>query len=379
MKRLAVYIDGTWNIPHNNTNIWRMNLLTSLHETETTQLTFYHPGIGRDVSDRLRGAFGKGINGSVRNCYSWIMENHSPGDQIFIFGFSRGAYIARSLAGFIERCGLLRPGTPLTVQEVFERYRTIAPESKIISNPNGPAEQWPINRDTDLARHSQKVQIDFLGLWDTVRYHDIPLGSIRGLSRSQNLFHAVHPGSATRRIYQALAVDEHRFAYRHELLFPHVAGNAAGVPTVEQRWFPGDHCNVGGGHKNDTLALLSLAWMQRNAASCGLEFKEQVSLHGDEHLGPVHDSFSSFLGGTYRTLSRNKRHWRGIGTDETIRVMAPTQEMTEVIDASVFERWRDDPAYRPRNVSEWGSRRGLKVGELQGAQSAYPLGLKEAD
>ncbi|MFE6833414.1 DUF2235 domain-containing protein [Streptomyces sp. NPDC057705] len=378
MKRLAVYIDGTWNIPHSNTNIWRMNLLTALHETETTQLAFYHQGIGRDVSDRLRGAFGKGINGSVRNCYSWIMENYCPGDQLFIFGFSRGAYIARSLTGFIERCGLLRPGTPLTVPELFERYRTV-PASKSISDPEGREEQWPIHRDADLKRHSQKVQIDFLGVWDTVRYHDLPLGSVRGLSRSQNLFHAVHPGSATRRVYQALAVDEHRFAYRHELLFPHVADDAVAVPVVEQRWFPGDHSNVGGGHKNDTLALLSLAWMQESAAACGLEFKERVVLHGDEHLGPVHDSFSSFLGGAYRALPRNRRHLRDIGSAENVGSAAPAQLMSEVVDASVFDRWRQDPEYRPRNIAEWGSRGRLTVGELHGTQNAHLLGLKAGD
>ncbi|MFD9722795.1 DUF2235 domain-containing protein [Streptomyces sp. NPDC059072] len=378
MKRLAVYIDGTWNIPHSNTNIWRMNTLTALHGTETTQLAFYHQGIGRDVSDRLRGAFGKGINGSVRNCYSWIIENYCPGDQLFIFGFSRGAYIARSLTGFIERCGLLRPGTPLTVPELFERYRTVS-ASKSISDPNGSEEQWPIHRDADLKRHSQEVQIDFLGVWDTVRYHDLPLGSIRGLSRSQNLFHAVHPGSATRRIYQALAVDEHRFAYRHELLFPHVANGAVAVPVVEQRWFPGDHANVGGGHKNDTLALLSLAWMQENAAACGLEFKERVVLHGDEYLGPVHDSFSSFLGGAYRALPRNRRHWREIGSADNVGSAAPAQLMTEVVDASVFDRWREDPEYRPKNIAEWGSRRSLMVSELHGTQNAHLFGLKAGD
>ncbi|MYS44303.1 DUF2235 domain-containing protein [Streptomyces sp. SID5998] len=379
MKRLAIYIDGTWNIPHSNTNIWRMNLLTALHESDTVQLAFYHQGIGRDVSDRLRGAFGKGINGSVRNCYSWIMENHCPGDQIFIFGFSRGAYIARSLTGLIERCGLLHPGTPLTVREVFERYRTVAPASKAISDPEGLSEQWPIHRDADLKRYSQKVQIDFLGVWDTVRYHDLPLGSVRGLSRSQNLFHAVHPGSAVRRVYQALAVDENRFAYRQEPLFPHVAASAAVVPIVEQRWFPGDHSNVGGGHRNDTLALLSLAWMQKNAAACGLEFKEMIVLHGDEHLGPVYDSFGSFLGGAYRALSRNKRHWRDIGSSDSAASAAPAQVMREVIDASVFDRWREDPAYRPRNISEWGSCQRLAIGELRGTQSAHPLGFKAAD
>ncbi|MFB6689413.1 DUF2235 domain-containing protein [Streptomyces virginiae] len=378
MKRLAVYIDGTWNIPHSNTNIWRMNMLTALHETETTQLAFYHQGIGRDVSDRLRGAFGKGINGSVRNCYSWIMENYCPGDQIFIFGFSRGAYIARSLTGFIERCGLLRPGTPLTVPELFERYRTVS-ASRSTSESEGREGHWPIHRDADLKRNSQEVQIDFLGVWDTVRYHDLPLGSIRGLSRSQNLFHAVHPGSATRRVYQALAVDEHRFAYRHELLFPHVANDATAVPVVEQRWFPGDHSNVGGGHKNDTLALLSLAWMQANAAACGLEFKERVVLQGDEYLEPVHDSFSSFLGGAYRALPRNRRHWRKIGSADNIGSAAPTRLMSEVVDASVFDRWREDPEYRPRNIAEWGSRRGLTVGELYGTQNAHLLGPKAGD
>jgi uncharacterized protein (DUF2235 family) len=332
VKRLALFVDGTWNVASNNTNVWRLHLLTApADEAGTPQETYYHVGVGTDRTNHLRGAFGKGINASVRDSYEWLLGRYLPGDEIFIFGFSRGAFIARSLAGFIDRCGLLKPGTPVSVAEAFEHYKA------------------PVARDSVLARHSRRVSIRFLGVWDTVRYHDLPVTAIRGLGRKANLFHAIDPGACVHTMCQALAIDEHRKEYRPEI-WPGVSDAATGV-EVEQRWFAGAHSNVGGGYRNDTMALVALAWMQENAASHGLAFKENVYLEGDEHLGPMTDSFATFLGGSYRIVRGNRRHLRPIGV---ARATA-----SETIDASVFDRWRQDSSYRPENLVEWARRHGI--------------------
>lgn len=357
MKRLAVFIDGTWNLPHNNTNVWRLRMLTETHGPQVPQLCFYHRGIGTSRTDRVRGAFGKGINSRVRNCYAWLVEHYSPGDEIFIFGFSRGAYIARSLTGFIARCGLLTAGSPLSTDEVFERYRGTG-RTAGLHRPDSPAHEWPINTDPALRRYSHVADIAFLGLWDTVRYHDVPLGNIRGVSRNQNIFHAIEPAPTVRRIRHALAIDENRSAYKPELLHPDTE-SLADRDRVEQRWFAGAHSNVGGGYRNDTLAMIPLAWMQRSAAEAGLEFKHPVHLHGDEYLGEIVDSFTDFMGGGYRLASRKRRYWRPI--DASLGDDRAWPASTQTIDETVLRRWRERPDYRPANLATWAQRHDIDL------------------
>src|ERR1700722_16474581 len=104
-KRLALFLDGTWNTLNNNTNIWRMK---SLCRQSESQMSYYSAGVGTQKDERLRGGmFGVGLDDEVTNAYEWLVEHYEAGDRIYIFGFSRGAFTARSLAGFISKCGLL--------------------------------------------------------------------------------------------------------------------------------------------------------------------------------------------------------------------------------------------------------------------------------
>lgn len=116
-KRLALFLDGTWNAVGDNTNVWRLKSLCS--ETSADGLphvTYYDVG----VNGFLGGTFGKGLSENVAEAYKWLMDQYNPEDEIFIFGFSRGAYTARSLAGFIAKYGLLRPGAPLGVNQLYD-------------------------------------------------------------------------------------------------------------------------------------------------------------------------------------------------------------------------------------------------------------------
>ncbi|TJW67132.1 MAG: DUF2235 domain-containing protein, partial [Mesorhizobium sp.] len=110
-KRLAVFLDGTWNSVSDNTNVWRLRALCSTKDTgNPAQLAYYDIG----VNGVIGGAFGKGLLRNILDAYEWLVENYNDGDDIFVFGFSRGAFTARSLTGFITKCGLLRPGAPLS-------------------------------------------------------------------------------------------------------------------------------------------------------------------------------------------------------------------------------------------------------------------------
>lgn len=113
-KRLALFLDGTWNTVSDNTNVWRMRALIAAQSADgAEQRAYYSTGLGTKFGERLRGgAFGRGINTAIISAYEWLSENYDDGDEIFIFGFSRGAYTARSLSGFIARCGLLHSGAP---------------------------------------------------------------------------------------------------------------------------------------------------------------------------------------------------------------------------------------------------------------------------
>jgi uncharacterized protein (DUF2235 family) len=119
-KRLAIFLDGTWNEVDSNTNVWRMKLLCAPTSTDgKPQLTYYDIGVNGAVG----GSTGKGLDANIRKAYEWVVENYNDGDEIFIFGFSRGAYTARSLAGLIANFGVLKPGSPIGVGQLFSRYK----------------------------------------------------------------------------------------------------------------------------------------------------------------------------------------------------------------------------------------------------------------
>ena len=124
-KRVALFLDGTWNEVSDNTNVWRLRSLFAPVGTDgLEQRAYYSTGLGTEFGEKVRGGmFGSGIDTAITAAYEWLMENYQPDDEIFIFGFSRGAYTARSLSGLVSKCGLLQRGAPLGVNQLFKRYR----------------------------------------------------------------------------------------------------------------------------------------------------------------------------------------------------------------------------------------------------------------
>src|SRR5665213_4040825 len=121
MKRLAIFLDGTWNTLNNNTNVWR---LKSLCAETNEQRVYYSQGVGTRRGESARGGItGYGIDTEIIDAYAWLIQNFDEGDEIFIFGFSRGAYTARSLAGLVAKLGILKPGSPIGVGQLYERYK----------------------------------------------------------------------------------------------------------------------------------------------------------------------------------------------------------------------------------------------------------------
>src|SRR3954454_15343336 len=207
-KRLAVFLDGTWNAVDDNTNVWRMKSLTAPRDVNgVVQLVYYDIG----VNGFLGGTWGAGLSTNVTKAYEWLVENYDPGDDIFIFGFSRGAYTARSLAGLIAKHGLLKAGAALGIKQLYERYkrkddRTVWQLQR--ANSLGELKDATVE-ETWLLKYSQPINIKVVAVWDTVGALGIPFFSIQGISRQT--FGFLHTGLRTmiEHGYHALAIDEH--------------------------------------------------------------------------------------------------------------------------------------------------------------------------
>lgn len=393
-KRLAVFLDGTWNRPDSNTNVWRLKTMVApIDPHGTPQLSWYDTGVGTRWSDRIRGgALGIGLDSNIRQAYQWLIEQYEPDDELFLFGFSRGAYTARSLAGLLVRCGLLWPGASINVPRLFQRYRlrTATPLWKLVRRRDRNEHISP--DDQYLLANVRQVRIRTIGVWDTVGALGIPFGNVPGIGRKAFQFHHTRPSKRFDNLFQALAVDEHRKAYsaslwtqfvpdrramtgaptdrgdESEVSEEPVASRPAWGPHIEQRWFAGAHANVGGGYEDDALASIPLAWLQQKAALTGLHFRRAVQPGSDDHLAPIVDSFKEFLGGLYRIARFNRRYYRPIAigmhrTEAADGTPGKAGPVNETVDASILRRWQADPAYRPPNLSDWAQRRGIDIAQ----------------
>ena len=334
MKRLIVCCDGTWNRPDrsNATNVIRMTRLISPTAPDgTVQTVFYDQGIGTgNIVDRLTGgAFGTGLDENIQDGYRFLSHNYDDGDEIFVFGFSRGAYTARSLAGLIRKCGLMLKRHSDRVAEGYALYR---------KRDASADEPESVNF---RASYSREVDIKFVGVWDTVGALGVPLRRLKWLTRDRYKFHDTQLSGSVKFAYHALAIDERRGSFEPTLW--------TGVPKpgqiVEQQWFAGVHSDVGGGYRERGLANITLDWMMRKARSCGLEFDEEFAAEDvkpDPH-DAIHETFTSF----YR-LARPFQ-----------RPIAAAHDSAESVHPSALQRMEDaDLGYRPLNVAAYLARPG---------------------
>jgi uncharacterized protein (DUF2235 family) len=345
-RKLVLLFDGTWNKPESNTNVERLRRLLAVRDTAgIEQLVNYIPGVGvtPGLLHLIGGAFGYGLAGNVLDGYRWLCETWQPGDDLYLFGFSRGAYTARSLAGMICKCGLLKRQADGSVAKAaissaynFYRDTTIT--------PGAPAAQ------EFRARQSLTIRIHFIGVWDTVGSLGIPdTASWFPYARSRYQFHDTDLSKIVRYAYQALALDEHRAGFAPTVwrrnpytLKPGetLTSKKAEQIDIEQRWFIGSHADVGGGNdsdgagrKPDPLPDLPLAWLQRKAMSAGLACNEIFIPAADADAGVPRNSYAEFMDGIYKLFKSPINRLLGNGVNETV-------------DDSVWQRWRADAGYR---------------------------------
>ncbi len=377
-KRIAIFLDGTWNTTNDNTNVWRLRALTApVGADAVRQSIYYNAGLGTQVGSKVRGGmFGVGIDDILLETYQWLVENFNDGDDIFIFGFSRGSYTARSLSGFVSRCGVLKPGGPLSIKQLYDRYRqglTVPSIERLLNHPP----KTPTLEEEWLVRYSRFVSIKFLGVFDTVGSLGVPVG----LSRFKKSHSFLNTSLRTPNIAaaHALAIDEHRPDFAPTLWTRSVPKDPTAdqpraprsLAEAEQRWFVGAHANVGGGYSNDLLSQRPFAWMMKRAAAEGLSFRSDVDQFSPTIRSPVIDSYGSFLGGFYRFVQR--KYKRPIGPEPADNGAAVESTINETIDSSVFERWQSDETYRPENLSHWAGLKKADLAKLSGSVRADDL------
>ena len=322
-KRLALFLDGTWNQVSDNTNIWRFRALFAPEGSDgREQRAYYSTGLGTKFGERISGGmFGAGIDTAITSAYEWLMENYHPGDEVFIFGFSRGAYTARSLSGFVSKCGLLQSGAPLGVNQLFMRYRRSGQRTirELIAARDSGTTDF-IHEEAWMLKFAQPIPIKFIGVFDTVGALGVPFPLLRRLRGSAYPFLNTGLRQNNEYAFHALAIDEHRKAFAPTLWTNEGAVNATPRPIerTEQRWFVGAHANVGGGCFDDALAQLPLTWLQRKASALGLTFKDGFA--AEQHAGTarISDSYGEFMWGLYRLFTLGRAYYRPIGVEHDV-------------------------------------------------------------
>jgi hypothetical protein len=296
-RRIIICCDGTWNTPDERdggvpvpTNVVRIyNAVADRDKNGVVQTKYYHPGVGTGGSwwdKAIGGGTGRGLDRNIMSAYRELCDQYEPGADIFLFGFSRGAYTVRSLGGLITCCGLLDP-RGLKEPEIWSRinrmfdsgYRT-----KKETRRNWDELDWKFHNERD-----KKVLIHFLGVWDTVGALGIPddMALLNLLDELRDhTFHDTVLSPTVTHARHAVALDEMRASFQ-PTLWTAVAANQ----DVEQVWFPGVHSDVGGGYRETGLSDGALKWMIDESAKCGLVFNPQMvaQIEPDE-LDVLHDS-----------------------------------------------------------------------------------------
>lgn len=338
---IVVLLDGTWNDQNEHTNVCQIyNRLGS----SDRHRSHYVEGVGTRRFERLRGGmFGFGLDENIREGYRFIAENYrSSSDRIFLIGYSRGAFTARSLAGMIAKCGIVDPGH-ISDKELFDRYRdTNAPGLRDMQEGEKPART---TEDKKVLAESQLARIRFIGVFDTVGSLGIPGTLGRLFSRHRYEFHDTKLSGLVDYACHAIAIDEHRKQFA-PTLWTGVPTPVPGHSTVlEQRWFAGAHGSVGGGgtsrpETHNPLSVITREWMVDRAAHAGLAITGAAPAT-NSWQGGFEDSYKSGFWGFLRVLP---------GIDPYVRPVRTSPE--ERLDDSVLHRWGwGRPPYRPANAN----------------------------
>lgn len=301
MKRIAIFCDGTWNNrdkTEHDTNVARLREAVSPVDPHgTPQIATYFAGVGRGAGNRKvsqlidkfgGAAFGWGLNRDLKLAFRYIAKHYEPGDEIMLFGFSRGAYTARTLGGLIRAVGIPAKDQKHRINAAIDRYRNRSDATHPASESSfrfrlgfapgvntGEKElQWRLRHG-----HAQgkRVYINYLGVWDTVGSLGVPnlLGAVAKIVNRKYQFHDTKLSRSTRAGRHAVAIDDPVLVYKPTLwtnlsLLNQGHEKGPADQPYQQRWFPGEHGTIGGSRAERQLSDLTLHWIAQGAVEAGL-------------------------------------------------------------------------------------------------------------
>jgi uncharacterized protein (DUF2235 family) len=278
-KSIIICCDGTGNeYGEDNSNV--VKFFRALVKNQN-QVAFYDPGVGTMSSPGaiswltkkwtlfIGMAFGYGMSANITDAYTYLMNRYEPGDKIYLFGFSRGAYTVRALAGLIHMCGLLEKGSENLIPYALKLFRQEKPDREEMCR----GFKSTFSRDCDPY---------FIGVWDTV-------SSVGWVLKPVKLPYTANNPSL-KVIRHAISIDERRCFFRQNIF-----GNEHNQQDIKEVWFAGVHSDIGGGYPEaeSGLSKITLKWMAREAAAAGLSF-DQAELDrilGEGISGEGHEAF----------------------------------------------------------------------------------------
>jgi uncharacterized protein (DUF2235 family) len=313
MKRIAVCLDGTWqNLQQERrTNIGIIARSIAHRAGETQQFVMYLPGVGSKVdalngkerglvaltsglAQLVGGVFGAGLEDTILDAYLQLAFNYDANDELYIFGFSRGAFAARSLAGLIGKCGILSRRHAERAKEAFDLYRnaSIAADDRVAVEfrTQFGKRTW---QDGSRVHADHRPKITYLGVFDTVGQRGMPsaFGPLSDWANKPYAFHDLSLGGHVEAARHAVAIDERRAAFPPTLWdnldrLNDLAAHAGRTPGYRQRWFVGAHGDVGGGSRS-SLSAFPLGWIVEGAEAAGLRFDRSERAPLTEALAPI--------------------------------------------------------------------------------------------
>lgn len=335
MKHLVVCLDGTWNdadSPAPQTNIAILaRIVEPQPEGGLLQRVHYDTGVGTGgfLDHFVGGALGKGLSANVLAAYRFLSQFYENGDNVYVFGFSRGAFTARSLCGFLAASGLLRADmcNQANLEFAWNYYRT------------PPKQRFPADKVRLNAMCSQNMRVRFLGVFDTVGALGVPRKALNWIGRHAFEFHDTEVSSVVDHSCHALAIDEFRMEFeaavwnepRHH-----------SYKTVEQVWFPGAHSNIGGGYDDRGLSDLTLEWMLTRVKEHCPELTFKTETFAPNSDGKLYDSRTwMYVRSKLRPLMRviNQCALPGDGRYRVAQVRPHSRPIGEMVHCSAVKRW----------------------------------------
>jgi len=322
MKNIAICFDGTWNTSDapDYTNVVKTARLVAPMDNEgNVQVVFYVSGVGSEqvafgnsINSLLGGAFGVGLLNNIEQAYRFLIFNHEPGDRIFVFGFSRGAFSARAFGGLLRRCGILQKEHVNKIGKAIALYKkkplpdaeecmSFRRDHSVPAWHSDKEREWR-KRNVENAENETRLQIWYMGIWDTVGALGVPGHWLfASLFNKGYRFFDDRLSSMVLNSRHALAIDEVRRIYDatpwnnlDELNGERGVTEDTPIdkrPYVQQ-WFPGDHGSVGGGGDEVGLSDGALVWVVEGAVALGLRVdpvKLEKHRSNVNHRAPLHN------------------------------------------------------------------------------------------